>query len=223
MNDLHSHPSYLQLDRHCLGVALDAVVVAHASSCPRCSAYVARYRPAEQLPAWLPEALGNKSGTRARRRVYTWSAFAAAAVLCLVGSWALRDDGYDGVKGAPAALVHVQRQEGSTAVWSGEPLAPGDKIRLEVMPEEFEYVSVFSLPLGAKLPVLLYAGRVRARSATLLPKAWQLDAAPGSEALAVMFARSLISPQAAQLLLRARDPREVVIVRFDVPKHDARK
>ena len=226
MSEPREHPSYLQLDRHCLGVPDSAGTAAHLADCQRCRSYVERYAPAAELPSWLTAempAARTTSRAPARSRSLVWACAAAlAAAACVMLFWppAQPEPPYVGVKGAPSALVHVQRA-GVTSVWNGEPLAVGDKIRLELMPEEFSYVSVFSWPAGKGALLPLYAGRVRPRGATLLPKAWQLDAAPGPEELVILFAHAFISPAAAGQLLIARDPREVALVRLSLPRRSA--
>jgi hypothetical protein len=226
MSQQPSHPSYLRLDRHCLGVLDDAATAAHVEHCARCRSYVARYAPAEQVPAWLSAAAQTplrSARTPQRAQVLTWLSAAALAAACLVLIWLKppSDGPYVGVKGAPAALVHVQHA-GSTAVWNGEALAAGDKIRIEVMPAEFGYVSVFSWSSTSKPPVSLYAGRVKQRSTSLLPKAWELDSAPGPELLVIFFGHAIVSEAAAEALLRAHDPADVAIVRVLLPKRGAR-
>lgn len=228
-----AHPSYLELDRHSVGLLADAATAAHLTECARCQAYLAGFQPVADVPRWVAQAAQNEppkcaassvSGPRVRRH-WTWTAggMAVAAAVCLALLWPrAREPAYDGVKGAPGIAVYVQRH-GVAALWDGTPLAAGDRIRLEVMPEEFDHVSVFSLPASEQTPLPLYTGRVPRGRPSILPKAWELDAAPGPENIAVMLSRSEISPEAARSLLRARDPREVWLVVLSLPKQSMPK
>jgi hypothetical protein len=237
MSDASLHPSYLELDRHVLGASSDVATENHLADCARCRAYVSSHQPPREVPAWLVEAGGsareqNKQRaalpertlprTRARQ-LWTMGALTLAAAVSLA---ILRpkdvDPSYDGVKGAPAVGVYVQH-EGVSGLWDGAPLVAGDRIRLQIMPEEFSHVSVFSVAEQEAVPKLLYTGRLPPRTLSMLPKAWELDAAPGPEQIAVMLSRWEISPLAAQELLRARDPGEVWVVRLNFPKRGAAK
>ena len=222
MADLH--PSYLELDRHALGAAAEATTARHVTECARCRAYLESMPGTEGLPAWLPAARLPLRVQRTRplrvRRTRRWalatSCLAAAAALFLVWLRAAPEPGYDGVKGAPSVGVYVLRA-GQVGLWDGAPLEAGDRIRLEVAPEQFRRVSVFSLA-QAEQPRSLYAGPVTPGVRQVLPKAWQVDAAPTPEQLAVFFSDMEISAQAAEVLLTARDPRSVWLVRLSLPK-----
>ncbi|MFT3926581.1 MAG: hypothetical protein QM778_28810 [Myxococcales bacterium] len=230
MSDATLHPSYLELDRHVLGASSGVATANHLADCARCRAYVASHQPTGAVPAWLEERAAlsvrtpGKTVPRTRpRRLWTVGALALAAAVSLA---ILRpkdvDPSYDGVKGAPAVGVYVQH-EGVSGLWDGAPLVAGDRIRLQIMPEEFSHVSVFNVATQEAVPKLLYTGRLPPRTLSMLPKAWELDAAPGAEQIAVMLSRWEISPLAAQELLRAHDPGEVWVVRLNFPKRGAAK
>jgi hypothetical protein len=211
------HPSYLELDRRALGVAIDPASEAHVTRCERCQGYLAATSAAPVAPTWLEPRLR----ARRRRRIAGFGAVAGALALaasvCLM--WFMlpgRGANYDGIKGAPSVGVYVQRGA-VVQLWNGSALQAGDRIRLEVAPEEFSYVSVFSVPPVSPL-VRLYAGPVKRGARNLLPKAWQVDAADGPEQLAVFLSDMEISAPAAQTLLRARDPEQVWLVRLSLPK-----
>jgi hypothetical protein len=212
------HPSYLELDRHALGAATQPATVAHVAECARCRHYLASALPAGEPPRWLDASLRPLSAARRTRR---WalagaSLAAAAALLLVLLGRGVEESEYDGIKGAPAVGVYVLR-EGNVRLWDGAPLQSGDRIRLEVAPEQFRRVSVFSLSEG-KQPRSLFTGAVTPGARQVLPKAWQIDAAPTPEQLAVFFSDTEISAQAAEVLLRARDPREVWLVQLALPK-----
>jgi hypothetical protein len=212
-----AHPSYLELDRHALGAATEASTALHVADCARCRGYLASMpRPAE-LPAWLPPARPATRLWGGRRWAIAAACLAAAAALVLVRLGPEADrSAYDGVKGAPAVAVYVLRA-GQVQLWDGAVLEAGDRIRLEVAPEQFRRVSVFSLTDGAR-PRSLYTGALTPGVRQVLPKAWQIDGSPTPERLAIFFSDMEISAQAAETLLMARDPREVWLVRLQLPK-----
>jgi hypothetical protein len=208
-----SHPSYLELDRHALGAGCDPGTAAHLAGCERCRDYVATARPADVVPAWVAEL-----GATPRKRVKPWwlaAGVAAAAALVLI--WRSPSELYVGTKGMPSAFVYVHRDH-TTTLWDQTPLHAGDRIRLEVAPEEFEQVTVFSTDAQGNKAEPLYAGRTKPFTRTLLPKAWQLDAVGHAEHLAVVFSHAELSREAASALFRARDPAEVRIVRLTLQK-----
>ncbi len=213
------HPSFLELDRHALGLPAPKTE-AHLARCERCRRHlreVARVADERPLPAWLETRGPPRRTERLRARGVLIGAVAIAAALALA---VLRDappkTPYDGRKGAPSAWLHVLR-EGVARPWDGAPLSTGDRIRLELAPQDFRHVSVFSLPAGAA-PQLLYRGSVPAHARVALPKAWEIDAAPGPERIAIVFARVELSRAAAELTLRERDPAEVWVVELVLPK-----
>jgi hypothetical protein len=179
------------------------------------------------LPDWLRLAEGKRKD--GARRPVPWYrvgsyalgglALAAAACLALLLPHGREEESYDGVKGMPAAILYVQHANRVT-IWSGAALSQGDRIRLEVTPENFDHVAVFNVQTGAP-PVRLYAGRLKPHLRAMLPKAWEIDASPHPEELVVMLAHSEISASAAATLLRAHDPSYVWIARLTLPKREA--
>lgn len=220
MSAISEHPSYLELDRQCLGVSTDANTAVHVAACARCRDYVASYRPASDAPAWLI-AVGPRKRDRlhaSRARLAWASGCALVAAVCLVLYWPTqRDEPYIGVKGGPSVALFVQRA-GVVGLWDGAPLRAGDRIRVQVMSDEFDYVSVFGLPTHGAAPQRLYAGRLTPRTSALLPKAWQLDSAPEPEQLVILLSHAELSDEAVKALLRARDPREVWLTQLKLPK-----
>lgn len=214
MSQADPHPSYLELDRHVLACGAPETA-AHVARCARCQAHLDALGAVEPPPAWLAQVQPARAATRKRAAGFGLGGLALAAALYLAvlrpGSPATD---YDGAKGGPAIAVHVNR-EGRVALWDQSALHPGDRIRLEVAPAGFEYVSVFAA--GEKLSTM-YSGRVPSHAQTLLPKAWLLDAAPGPERVLVMFSHALISEQAADALLKAHDPKDISIVWLTIPK-----
>ena len=235
------HPSYLELDRFALGVPTQETTAAHVAACAACQSHLASLAyvaPASGLTlaagageaASLPSNQASVAHGKATsvepcprplsgRRRFTWAAtgFALAATVGL--AW-LGNQGevarYDTAKGAPSTAVHVKHQERVT-LWDGSPLAAGDSVRIEVAPEEFEYVAVFSLEDDDRL-VELYAGRVKTHASTLLPKAWKLDDTAEPERLAVFLSHARLSVRAAEILLRRRDPHEVWVERITLTR-----
>lgn len=216
MTDGIVHPSFWELDQHCLGVEVEASAVLHLSECERCRRYVESYRPLTDVPAWVA-GMSVQQVKAPRARVWAAGMLTAAAV-CLALWWPrAQDNAYDGVKGAPSLGVHVQRA-GVASLWDGTPLRSGDRIQLEVMPEEFDHISVFALGQADEPALRLYAGRVVPKVSAVLPKAWLLDDAEGPERLLVILARSEVSSQAAASLMHAHDPGEFWMVRLRLPK-----
>jgi len=218
------HPSYLELDRHRLGSACDAALAQHVEACERCRAHLARIGPVSEVPAWVGElgAQAVRPGPPRLRSVpvalFVGALAAAAALLVLrQPPQPASESAYDTSKGAPSVWVHVQH-EGVRSPWDGAPLASGDQVRLEVAPEEFTHVTVFSIGARSTPPTLLFRGALRPHVRVALDKAWQLDAQVEPERLTVLFARVELSVAAAKLALRERDPSLVHAVELVLPK-----
>jgi hypothetical protein len=184
------HPSFLELDRLALGETTGGE---HIADCARCRDHIDRLKRPEPVPAWV-------GGLPARRPRWTWAwggglALAAAVVLFLV----VRPDGgeeFTTVKGSPTVAVHIKRGD-EVMLWDGvQPVLPGDRLRLEVAPDGFRYLQVFTAG-----EVLLYQGALPERGPTLVPKAWEVDDRPGPETLIVVMSAGPVT--AASL---ARDP-----------------
>ncbi|MBS1151827.1 MAG: hypothetical protein H6Q89_3525 [Myxococcaceae bacterium] len=195
-----THPSFLKLDRHALGVDVPEVAT-HLAGCPQCSAHVARILQPAPVPHSLAAAV---RPVRSGRSLLGWllapAALVAAALLVLLpGTPEVRS------KGAPALAVFVRHAE-QVSRWDGKtPLSAGDAVRLEVAPSQFPYVTV--LQPGAPEAKVLYEGEVQAQGTVLLPPSWTLDGAPGPERLTVVFSHAALSPtQRDQLAEVPRTP-----------------
>ena len=147
------HPSFLALDRLALTQAVDAATLEHTATCATCSEYVAAIRKGQDVPrdAFLPR--------KPVRRI--WRRLAAAAIVAGTGAALVvgvklattpsSKKEYTTVKGHPAVALYVKRGE-QVFLWSSERhVMPGDRLRLEVAPDGFSYVTVLSKPNG--LPI----------------------------------------------------------------------
>lgn len=197
-----THPSYLELDRHALGVGSEELR-SHIASCGRCGAHVAQLQVDGALPAWAHEP------TRKQAAVERWPRFrvrwlgglalagAATAAVAIVG---VRDipapPAYVAAKGMPTVAIYVLR-DGSTALWNGtDALRPGDRIRLKVAPEGYGWLAVSALDSrGDRHP--LHEARIAADGDYLLPESWRIDDAPGPERLHIALDRRRVDPSKA--------------------------
>ena len=183
---MNEHPSFFALDRHHL--APDPEIAAHAAACPACRVHLEGLRAPADLPSWLP----------ARRRPRRWVvglsvALAAAAAIALWPREAIRE------KGAPAIKVHLKRGD-AVAPWeSGTRLRAGDRLRLQIAPAGYRFVSVAT---GGATPTVLFAGAVDPKGSTLLPASFRVDGADPEETLDVLLAAEPV-PSAAH---RAPEP-----------------
>jgi hypothetical protein len=209
------HPSFYELDRHCCGVGAAATEV-HVASCPRCAEYVASYAPATTVPAWIQSP---PRPQRAGRTAWVLGASLAAALTLAVLAQREPAPPYVGVKGGPSVSVFVQH-EGMVSLWDGRVLSAGDRVRLEVRPEGFDHVSVFSPSGDGETLERLYAGRVTAQGPLRLPTAWQLDDQGDADVLIVVLSRAEVSPSAARALLRAPERSEVWLSTLRLPKRN---
>ena len=158
-----SHPSFLELDRHALGVGRPDTP-AHVASCETCRARLGQADPAPSVPAWAlrldarPRArFAWASSPRLRPLGWGVTAFACALVLWIAtGHLRTRATGigadtdtYVGTKGGPDIWLYVKRGE-RVELWNGsDPVHPGDLLRLKVQPDRYRHVSVFG---GNKAP-----------------------------------------------------------------------
>jgi hypothetical protein len=221
------HPSYLELDRYSLSSVHDATLARHVDTCAQCRVHLTSVARASSVPAWVSE-LGAPAVRRGSPRlrsvpVALFAGALAAAAALLVFQQPARDvseSAYDTSKGAPSVWVHVQHQ-GVRSPWDGAPLSPGDQVRLEVAPEEFTHVTVFSIDAHGARPTLLFRGALQPHVRVALDKAWQLDHQPEAERLTVLFARIELSVAAAQQALRERDPALVHAVELTLSKRSA--
>ncbi|MCG8420768.1 MAG: hypothetical protein MJE77_22840 [Proteobacteria bacterium] len=130
---------------------------------------------------------------------------------------------YTGAKGAEAVGLYIKRA-GRVSLWDGSsPVMPGDSLRLKVVPGGFTRVAVFSPDPAAKRSeralIELYAGAVEPGRGHLIPAAWKVDRAVGSETLIVVLSRAPLSPGDAVRAIAGPTARPGVWVRrFVIPK-----
>lgn len=170
------HPSFFTLDAHL--VKPDATVEAHLAQCQRCSAHLKLVRQ----PTSMPSALRR---TRVERRSWEWRLLfvpgiaAAAVAVAFVSS--LGHTPSTTSKGSPSARVWLHRAD-RTVPWNGEPVEPGDAVRVEIASAGFEHLVVFDERTGS----VLYEATVSSREPLLTP-AWQLDDEGPGERLRVVL------------------------------------
>lgn len=171
------HPSYLELDRGALGS--DVATRTHLLACERCRRHVERLAHCETPPAWVRQL----SSRRPARRVWWGVGFAvAAAVIALVVFSRESSPAFTTVKGGPAVVLHIKRGDAVFA-WDGAGVVmPGDHLRLQIAASEYVRVTVRGADNAA-----LYDGPIPAGGALELPVAWEVDAQPGPEILAVVL------------------------------------
>ncbi len=183
-----AHPSFLELDRHALGVSA-AGVAAHVATCEACQAHLRLVEPggaAADVPAW---ALAQ----RRRPPRLRWSvSFAAAAAACALVLWlAVGHRGGGGIetKGGPELWLYVKRGE-RVDLWNGtDPVRPGDRLRLKLQPDRYRHISVFG-GAGRLYDAPLVSGQL-----TSLPFSWEVDAQPGDETLVVILGPESVAPE----------------------------
>jgi hypothetical protein len=189
------HPSFLELDRLALGAAAGPSTRSHVTECAACREHIARVQSSAEVPAWAAR-LARKESASAPVSRWRWigggglALAAATAILLFIARAQDADPEFTSVKGTPSVAVHVKRGD-RVFLWDGQsPVWPDDRLRLQVSPDGFRYISVFSAsasgdPAEAEL---LYEAMLPPSSASvLLPKAWQVDAAAGPETLVVVL------------------------------------
>jgi hypothetical protein len=194
---MSEHPSFLALDRHAVRPLDGSTVGEHVERCPACRSHVERVRSSGPVPDWARDL--SRAPARASLR---WSWLAAAAALAAgVLVIALRparphDPESTTVRGSAAVGVYVRR--GSRVfLWDGrQPVVAGDRIRLKVIPEGFAYVTVLTRETsgGERRLRVLFAAEVDPGRESVLPAAWQIDAAPGPETLIVSLSQGPLAP-----------------------------
>jgi hypothetical protein len=192
MKPAASHPSYLALDRHALGLR-SVETAAHLETCARCKGHLGALAQPEKIPAWaraLERAPQPGLFARMRAKILIGSfalATAAAAVLVVARP---TPASYEGSKGAPSVAVYVKHGE-KISLWDGRaPLQAGDAIRLKVMGAGYSHLSVELLE-GAKRTAL-YEGGVADHGETVLPNSWAFDDWAGPEHLLIVFSNSAL-------------------------------
>jgi hypothetical protein len=175
------HPSYFALDRHHLNA--DPAIAAHVDVCAACRAHLDGLRAPSRLPAWLPERR-----RRPRRWVFGFSvALAAAASVALWPREGIRE------KGTPAIQVHLKRGDAVSPWQAGTPLRAGDRLRLQIAPAGYRFVSVAT---GGPAPSVLFAGALEPSGSTFLPASFRVDGAAAEETLDVVLAAEPVTPDA---------------------------
>lgn len=217
-----AHPSYLLLDRASLGLVQPAVE-AHLQTCAECRAYLATL---QQTPSPDFQVLRARIARQSKVRAWPWAwavPLAAAACLLLVFVRPLSKpantvEGYVGAKGFLSVWIYVKHGN-ETKLWDGShQLVPGDRLRLKIDPGRYRHVEVYSLK-ERRQPELLYAGGVSQAGVTL-PEAWEVDAEPGAEELAVVFSQAPTKPVWPDWL-EGRAPADVSVHDFVLPKSTA--
>jgi len=198
-----SHPSFLELDRIVLGATPSEQVREHLASCPRCSAHVENARRADAVPAWAKGLEGRARPTATRRWLWAGgfaSAAAAAAIVLLAVRTPTREDGAGPTtaKGSASVAVHIKRGN-RVALWDGHSkVMPEDALRLEVRPDGQRYVAVFAERAsgGSTHYLPLYAAPLPdSEEATVLPKAWKVDAEPGPETIVIVMSNAPVTEE----------------------------
>lgn len=233
MSGSEQHPSFLELDRLALDAPTSPATREHVAGCAVCQEHLASLSPPRDLSE-LPAIRRRVRARPAARLLWAAPALAAAAAVALFvlsrppgrvdteirGPAA--EDGFTTVKGSAAVLLHVKRGE-RVFVWDGaEPVVPGDKLRLEVAADGFTHVTVLAEPRGERgaEPAVLYSASIDPGRPVALPKAWEVDDAPGEESLVVLLSSAPLDEGAARDAARA--PRDGIwIRRLVLPKRSA--
>ena len=237
------HPSFLALDRAALG-SRTAALSRHLSECDRCRAHVdwiAGAAAAPEMPRLERVAAPRSRPLRRRRAMRAWlsaataAAAVAVAVVALVGRGDRDERGasrsaapaagearFDTSKGARAVGVYVLRGR-RTFLWNGsEPIAPGDTIRLKLVPEQMTQVHVFSTGGAAGPLILLHRADIAPDRDDLLDTAWRVDGAGDREVLIVVLSARPLSPAAAEAAARSGGMGDDIwVARLVLPKRPA--
>ena len=209
------HPSFLELDRAALGVALPQTTQAHLAQCERCSAHLKRLADAPPLPpsvrvraaqprpptGWLSRLGGAPP----------WGLLGAAvAALLVVMVSTPREVGPAlSEKGLPSVQLFIKRGA-QVWPWDGASLiVPGDLLQLQVAPSGFSYLQI----LGES--GVLYRGALEPGAARRLPMSWRVDDSPGPERLTVVLSRLPI-PDAQ--LAQVKPSKDIVRVEWSLSK-----
>jgi hypothetical protein len=233
-----THPSYLELDRVALGAARETTTAAHVTGCDRCRHYLDGLRDVPPLPAGLRERVaaapvpGVVAGLLAKwfggRHTRLFGATALAGAMAATAVFWLGHRSppspsragspaadYDGVKGLPSVWIYV-KHDNELALWDGErPLAPGDRLRLKIDPQELSQVDVFSVDDEGSFR-RVYSGQLARGAVTTLPAAWQLDDRSQRESLIVVLSNAPVSATAAKRFAEAGAPAGVWLRRFEL-------
>jgi len=204
MSRLEEHPSRLELDRAWLGAG-SPETTAHLGRCERCSAWVARLEQPVAVPGWVSEI----GAPRRRSWLSAGTGLVAAgalSVLLLVPWGQMQVGPSTQAKGTPAVALYVQR-DGVVALWDGQqPVAPGDSLRLKVVPEGLRFV-VVAAATGSGTPLVLFQGEVRGDE-ELLPESWRVDASPEDETMVIVRSRERLDATGLPALIASPPARD---------------
>ncbi|WP_257456467.1 zf-HC2 domain-containing protein [Archangium lipolyticum] len=197
------HPSFLALDRAAAGDMTEEIR-AHLASCPRCAGHVDAMGRPPPVPSWVTSLADEPRRPSPLLRWVPWGAGALAAVLALV-LWVPRGleetpSPMTGIraKGGPAVALYVKHGD-SVRLWDGtSPVAPGDLLRLKVMPEGFTWLTV-AAPEGGSWQVL-HEGPLSAQGETLLPTSWRVEPGDQPERLLVVLGHEPLAPESLSRL-----------------------
>ena len=194
-------PSYLELDRHLLGEARSERAERALAEDPGAQLHREALEAERGIvPGWVREQAERAEHARKRklwpRLLWLSPALLIAGALAVIhptpGSGPSSERapfGYVGRKGVPTVGVFIRRGE-RVFLWDGSSaLEAHDAIRLQVAPAEFRHVSLFALDPRGRLKRLAEQP-LQPHLEVLLSGAWQLDAAPDSERLLIVFSAS---------------------------------
>jgi hypothetical protein len=216
------HPSFWALDGIRLGRAASADERRHLASCAACAGHLAagpEQAAASTRPAWLaalpPAAAGAQAPpARRSRRWWAWLlplAPVMAGLVILAGRphppagsdhRSLVQGGRDGVRGgvrekagAPALRLFIKRGAAVFA-WDGRSaVRPGDRLRLELRPAGYGFVSVAGRSGDQQVPAVLYDGALDSGAGSLLPVSFRVDDRGTEEVLSVILGRAPVPPR----------------------------
>ncbi|MBJ6759138.1 hypothetical protein JGU66_00095 [Myxococcaceae bacterium JPH2] len=204
------HPSFLELDRAALGLRSPSLEQ-HLETCTGCRAYLSRVKQSEPVPAW---ARALDTDRRADERVawtrWAWPLLATAALVAglyviIPGHLSEAAPTFVATKGAPAVAVYIKRGE-QVFLWDGQaPLAPDDRLQLQVVAGEHHHITVaVQAPEGPEAWTVLYEGPVSPGQEMAVPMSLRVDATEGEERIRLLFSEeALPEPQAVEHLSEA--------------------
>jgi hypothetical protein len=200
------HPSFLALDGLRLGLP-HAAARAHLEACQACAVYVQGeghgdfQADAPAGPPWLARArLAPPASARSagwwKRPLLVWPAAVSALALTMallvprLRAGAPADETLAAAgtrqKGGPGLGVFIKRGE-SVFSWDGRAaVRPDDRLRFEVHPSGYRFVSVALRPADGAPPAVLYAGQLPP-ALSFLPTAFRVDDQGRQEVVSVIL------------------------------------